>query len=59
MSNWYLANQEGKKNIKMHEIENIEIILLCSAIQDNMEPLQTHQTLKDARVIGDPFGCWL
>ena len=30
-TNWYLANQEGNKNIKMHEIENIKIILLCSA----------------------------
>ena len=28
--NWYLANQEGDKNIKMYEIENLEIILLCS-----------------------------
>ena len=31
ISNWYLARQEGYKNIKMHKIENIEIILLCSA----------------------------
>ena len=30
ISNWFLANQEGNKNIKMHEIENIKIILLCS-----------------------------
>ena len=32
ISNWYLANQEGKtnKNIKILEIENIVMILLCS-----------------------------
>ena len=32
ISNWNLANQEGNKNIKMHEIENIETILLCSGL---------------------------
>ena len=31
ISNWYLANQEGNKNTKMYEMENLEIILLCSA----------------------------
>ena len=30
ISNWYLTNQEGNKNIKMHKIEKIKIILLCS-----------------------------
>ena len=30
ISNWYFANQEGNKNIKMHEMENIKMILLCS-----------------------------
>ena len=29
-----LADQEGKKNIKMHEIEKIENILLYSALLD-------------------------
>ena len=33
--NWYLANQEGNKNIKMYEIENLEIILLCSGHKCN------------------------
>ena len=26
ISNWYLANQEGNKNMKMPKMENIEII---------------------------------
>jgi hypothetical protein len=30
--NWYLANQEGNKNIKMREIENIKLFLLFSVI---------------------------
>ena len=30
ISNWNLANQEGNKNIKMDEIENLAWILLCS-----------------------------
>ena len=30
ISNWYLTKQEGNKNIKMHKIGNIEIILLSS-----------------------------
>ena len=32
ISNWYLAKQEEGKNIQMHEIKNIEVILLCSNI---------------------------
>ena len=31
ISNWDLANQEGNENIKMHEIENLDLILLYSA----------------------------
>ena len=31
ISNWNLANQEGNKNIKMDEIENLAWILLRSA----------------------------
>ena len=30
ISNWNLANQEGNKNIKMYEIENLAWILLRS-----------------------------
>ena len=30
ISNWYLASQEGNRNIKKPKIENLEIILLCS-----------------------------
>ena len=30
ISNLNLANQEGNENIKMHEIENLDLILLCS-----------------------------
>ena len=31
-SNWNLAKQEGNKIIEMLKIKNIEIILLCSAL---------------------------
>jgi hypothetical protein len=33
ISNWYLANQEGNKNIKKHQIKNIKTTLLCSVLR--------------------------
>ena len=33
ISNLNLANQEGNENIKMFEIENLVLILLCSVVQ--------------------------
>ena len=39
ISNWNLANQEGNKNIKMDEIENLAWILLRSASTTNGIPV--------------------
>ena len=43
ISNLNLANQEGNKNIKMHEIENLVLILLYSVMRPSLDILQELQ----------------
>ena len=43
ISNLNLANQEGDKNIKMHELENLVLILLFSVMRPSLEFLKDLQ----------------